>query len=480
MTDGHRRDALGCMQRDPVFTPHLDRFAREGTLFTQAVANSPLCTPSRACVLTGRHPGTLTGRPPTVNMLFNWQRLPVGEETFAKAAARTGYDTALIGKWHLDDYEPGDAGNKWSNLTPPGERRMGFRFWYSNGCCHDHFRLFYNDTDNRLFEGEGWQVDHETDVAVRYLENRGAERPADRPFLMWLNWGPPHNQGGGRRYIPGGPTYQYAAPEADEAVYRDRLLPMAHPAADRTAYLRAAPGYFGCVTAIDRAFGRLMDALERAGLADNTLVVYSSDHGEMLSIHGRWMKDIWYEQSIGVPLMARWPGVVPAGRRDDTLIGLVDLMPTLMGLAGIPVAPGRHGRDLSSLWRGRAAGRSETQLLAFNTGAPPRELTRWDFPDERGRFWRGIRTPTHLYVVVDQSPSSAEAFYDPARHRHAFPPHATRAAWDLSADPHQVRPIYPGRGHDALLDTLHGELAERLAAIGDDFLSRYWKPARAG
>lgn len=479
MTDGQRRDALGLMHADPVYTPHLDAFAREGTAFTQVVCNSPLCTPSRACFLTGKHPGTLTGDPPTVNMLFNWQRLPVGEETFAKAAGRAGYDTALIGKWHLDDWEPGEPGNQWSGVTPPGPRRMGFRFWYSNGCHHDHFRLRYHDTEGREHDlGEGWQVDHETEMATRYLRNEQRERPAEKPFLMWLNFGPPHNQcGDSRPAIPGIPA-NYAAPEEDEAIYRDPHLPRHHPGADPTAYTKAAPGYFGCVTAVDRAFGQLMAVLREEGLEENTLVIFTSDHGEMLSVHDRWIKNIWYEGSIGVPFLLRWPGVIPANRRDATLWGLVDAMPSLLSLAGIEYAGDRHGRDLSPLWRGEASPPGETQLLAFNTGAPPPELSPHAFPDESGRFWRGIRTPRYTYVVVDQRPGGFAKFYDRERYRDAFPPHATCAAWDLHEDPFQMHPIYPGEGQDALLQQLHGELTRQLETVGDDFLTRYWSPSR--
>jgi len=483
MTDGMRRQSVGAAGVDPVFTPHLDAFAREGVLCDNAVTNSPLCTPARACFLTGKHPGSITGNPPRVNMLFNWQRLPVEEMTFAKSATAQGYDTALIGKWHLDDYEPGDAvGDMWNAYTPPGPRRMGFRFWYSYGCIHNHWTLRYMDTEGRYLDlGEGYQVDHETDVAAAYLRNRNGERPADRPFLLWLNWGPPHNIGSKNPFHrPNGPSPQYAAPPEDELIYRRAThLPVAHPAADRIRYREEAPGYFGCITHLDRAFGRLLHVLEEESLADNTLVVFTSDHGEMLGIHGRWLKDIWYEESIGIPLLLRYPGKLPCGRREQGLIGLVDLFPTLFGLAGLAVPEGRHGRDYSQQLCGLMpadAAEPESQLLAFNTGAPPPELTPYQFPDESGRYWRGLRTATHLYVVLDQRPTNHRWFYDADRLRDALPPGTDRLAYDLVNDPHERSPILPGHGQDALLDLLHAELKSRLEAVGDDFLTRYWRP----
>jgi len=196
----------------------------------------------------------------------------------------------------------------------------------------------------------------------------------------------------------------------------------------------------------------------------------------MLSLHGRFIKDIWYEESIGVPLLLRWPRGLPGGRVDDSLIGLMDLMPSLCGLAGIPCPRGRDGRDLSATLRGAAPPVYQPLLLSHNTGAPPPELTRYDFPLERGMYWRGLRTRHHTYAVVDQRPESV--FYDPAR-RDAFPPHATRVAYDLRRDPHQLAPVFDGAGDDDLLDRLHGELERRLDAVGDDFLQRYWQPTRS-
>lgn len=479
MTDGLRRDAIGFMNRDPVFTPHLDAFSREACHCSQAVTNSPLCTPARACFLTGKHAGSLTGTPPKVNMLYNWQRLPVEEETFAKSAAQQGYDTALIGKWHLDEFEESDGvGNLYNSYTPPGPRRMGFRYWYSHGCNHNHFTLKYMDTEGNYHDlGEGWQVDHETDKAIQYMENRHGERPADKPFLLWMNWGPPHNIGGScHRYEKDGPRCQYAAPEEDEALYRrDPLLPKPHPDVTDEDYSKAAPGYFGTVTNLDRAFGRLTQSLEELGIADNTIVVFTSDHGEMLGIHGRWMKDVWYEESIGVPLLIRYPGVLPAGTRSDAPLGLIDVFPTIFHLADLQIPSGRHGIDRSDqLKETIPPDPRDSQLLAFNTGAPPKELTRYEFPDESGRYWRGIRTSEYTYVILDQRETNYRWFFDATQLRDAFPPGTRRVAYDLRNDPHQMHPILEGAGRDDLLDHLHTQLVEHLDRIGDRFIEDYW------
>ena len=122
MADGWRRQAVGCMDHDPVLTPRMDAFAAQSCVMDRAYSNHPLCTPARAAFLTGRYAQE-------IGMEYNWQRLPVDEPTLSQVAADNGYDTALIGKWHLDDYEPSDKhGDHWTTLTPPGERRMGFRY----------------------------------------------------------------------------------------------------------------------------------------------------------------------------------------------------------------------------------------------------------------------------------------------------------------------------------------------------------------
>lgn len=448
--DQWRRHAVGCMNADPVLTPRMDQFAREGMLFENALSCSPLCTPNRAALLTGKHPFSL-------GMMHNWLRLPVEEETIAKAAARHGYNTGYIGKWHLDAFEPGDIGNHWNHHTPPGPRRLGFDFWYSHGCNHRHFTLDYMRTDGTVFRGDGWQLDHETDVAIRCLE----QADQSKPFCLFLSWSLPHNECGGR-------GMEFVAPERFAAPYRRADLPVRPNArGHETKYREAAPGYFGSIASMDENFGRLLDALDRLGLRDNTIVALSSDHGEMLQSQGRWLKDIWYEESIGIPFIIRWPGQIPAGRREPMLLNTPDMMPSLLGLMGCEIPAGRHGRDYSPIMRGQPMARPEHAFLALNSGAPEPGMTPHDFPDERGQYWRGVRSARYTYAIVD---GTERSIYHGGRGPR-FPDGVNRVLFDNEADPYQMQPIY----QHPVMDELHDALRHWLTGLGDDFLGRYYR-----
>ena len=468
MADGWRRQAVGCMNADPVATPHVDELVRTGLLCTGAISNHPMCTPARAAFLTGRYAQKL-------GMEYNWQRLPVEEPCFSSVAAAHGYDTALIGKWHLDDYEPTDQhGDHWTTLTPPGPRRMGFRYWHCNGCCHAHWQLQYNTNNDDLVVGTGWQPDYETDIACAYIRNDHDERPADAPFLMWLNYSTPHNECGGRFNPELTDSKQYYAPLGYENQYRqDQPLSLINSDTDNDAYQRWAPGYYGMVSSLDECIGRLMRTLEDQGLAENTIVVVTSDHGEMLATHDRWMKGIYYEESIGVPFIMRWPQVIPGGQTHTDQFGLVDWMPTLLDLMGLPVPPGRDGVSQKDAWLYGKTLPDRVHLLSHNTGAPPPHRTRYEFPLEQGMYWRGLRSERYTYACVDQR---NDHWYGDQRWHLAA--HATCVLFDNEADPHQQQPIYRGQGYDEIIDQLHRQLVGMLDDIGDNFLTEYWQPER--
>lgn len=466
--DQWRRGAVGLMKQDPVVTPRMDAFAAAGMLFERAYTTNPVCTPSRASMITGKYPWSL-------DMMHNWLQLPLHEETIATAAKRCGYGTGYIGKWHLDVFHEGDVGDHWSNHTPPGPRRMGFDFWYSCGCNHDHFKLDHMRTDGTIFRGEGWQVEHEADRTIEYLENKGrAIRDPDQPFCLYLSWAPPHNLCGGKRFAPDRAGCQYAAPEEFEAPYRDRTLDIPPNAAGHEAeYLAAAPGYFGAINSMDCHFGRILDCLEREGLNENTIVVLTADHGEMLQSHGRWLKDIWFEESIGIPFLIRWPGRIPAGVRQQLLFNTPDMVPTLLGLMGSGIPAGRHGRDYSRTLLGLEQQDPEYLFLGYNSGTPEPGMTPFDFPDERGRYWRGARSRRYTYAIVDDTPRSA--FHGPdAKTR--LPDGVNRVLYDNEADPWQMNPIYPGQGHDEIMAAHHAAVAAWLNEIGDDFIGKYFHP----
>ncbi len=407
--DQMRGSAMGCVGDERVHTPNLDRLAAQGVLFTNAIANTPVCTPSRASLLTGRH--ALTCR-----CIVNDLRLPEEERSIADVLRKYGYRTGYIGKWHLD-------GISRHMFTPPGRRRHGFDdYWAAYNCHHRYLepRYYLNDSPE-LVRREGYEPDVQTDLAISFLE-----RFRDEPFCLFLSWGPPHAP-----YREAPPEFLELYPPAEIT-----LRPNAE-GADRWAIA----GYYAHISALDRNIGRLADALERLGLTERTIFCFSSDHGDMLWSHGRVKKQQPFEESIRVPLIMSWPGHLPAGQVSDLLISIVDHTPTLLGLLDITVPPYMNGLDLSATLLGRSKHRPESVFIA--------EYVSFD-QARMYQPWRGVRTPRHTYVRWLQG---GELFFDNLQ------------------DPYQTRNLAREPGYATLKDELERELRGWLSQLGDDFVS---------
>ena len=407
-TDQMRASAMGCMRDEAVHTPHLDRLAAQGMLFTNAIANTPVCTPSRASLLTGRHAWTCRS-------IVNDIRLPEEEWGIADVLRTHGYRTGYVGKWHLDGL-PRDA-----PIAP--ERRRGFDdYWAAYDCTHDYLvpRYYLGDATEPVVLDEGYDADVQTDLTIDFLERYRGE-----PFCLFLSWGPPHAP---YRAVPQ-PFLDTYPPEAIA------LRPNAQ-GADRSA----VAGYYAHITAIDRDVGRLMDALDRLGLAEDTIVVFSSDHGDMLWSQGRVKKQQPWEESIRIPLIVRWPGHLPAGHVSDLLVGVVDHAPTLLGLAGIPVPAEMNGLDLSDALLGRSDGHPGSALIAEYVSFGQSSLYQ---------PWRGVRTARYTYARWLQGGA---------------------ILYDNQEDPYQLHNLIHEPGYAPLRDELEDELQRWLAQIDDPFL----------
>jgi len=335
--DQWRRQAVGVMGEDPVITPNMDGFAQQGLLFENAVSVCPLCSPHRASFLTGKYPlstGVFTNCKPSLDMMLSPQEVCISDVLKAN-----GYDTGYIGKWHLDlpeQYncvEPESGARDWDAYTPPGPKRHGFDYWYSYGTYDQHLSPHYWRDTPEMIKVDQWSVEHETDKSIEYIREHGK----DKPFALFLSWNPPHS------------PYDLV-PQKYRELYRDvdvKLRPNV-----KTESLEAHTGeilgsgeellreniknYFAAVSGLDDNFGRLLKTLKDEGLHENTLVVLSADHGDMLGSHGLMAKHVWYEESIGIPMLMQWPGKIKKGR-EKTLLGSADIMPTLLGLMELPI-----------------------------------------------------------------------------------------------------------------------------------------------
>jgi arylsulfatase A-like enzyme len=397
--DQLRAQALGCMGNPDVRTPNLDRLASEGILFRQTFANSPVCCPARAVLLTGKYAHKN-------GMVANDLRLRESAVTLAKLLRAQGYQTGLIGKWHLD------GGKRDPGFVPPGPRRQGFDFWAACECRHDHFRpVLFRDTPEPI-RGQKFEPELETDIAIEFLR---ANR--NRPFFLMLSMGPPHDP--------------YGAPEEYMRRYDPEKLTMRpnwRPGVPQASRKHLA-AYYAAITAIDDQVGRLLRALADLGLDRDTIVLFTSDHGDMLGSQGARLKRKPWEESIRVPGILRYPARVLAGRSSDVLLSHVDMAPTLLPLCGVPVPADVQGSDLSGVVLGKTdRGPDSVFFQIFVPFAG----------DGTPHPWRGVRTQRTMYARTEKEPW---------------------VLYDLDTDPDELH----NRGKDPQAAGARAELEARLA-----------------
>lgn len=369
-SDQHRGTDLGCAGNEDVATPNLDRLAHEGRRLETACANTPVCTPSRASLLTGQYP--LTHR-----VIANDLPLPTDVPSVAEAFRDAGYRTGYIGKWHLD-------GVPREKFTPPGPRRQGFDdCWAVWNCSHAYYdATYYRDTPTPI-EIDGYEPIAQTDLAIEFLEGDD-----DRPFCLFLSWGPPHAP---YDQVPDRYRDQY---DPARIALRRNAEPIPPETSDIAAGLTPADtiaNYYAHITAIDDQVGRLLDHLDASEACENTIVTYTSDHGDMLWSHGKFKKEQPWTESIEIPFIIRHPGSIAPNTTDDLPFGIVDVAPTLLGLAGVNTPDAMEGEDWSARFRGESTDDRESVFVAQvvrNSQARAQHLPPW----------RGVRTRRHTYV----------------------------------------------------------------------------------
>ncbi len=412
VVDEWRAQAFGYAGDPNAHTPAIDALAAESVDFAEAVAGHPVCCPSRASFLTGQYP---LDHGVFVNDV---ELVPTGP-TIAEAFAGAGYDTGYIGKWHLYGSPDGWFGRR--NAFVPPEARHGFRHWEAAECTHDYnHSVYYAGDDPTPRVWGGYDAFAQTDAAVDFM----MKSDRDAPFFLMLSYGPPH--------FP-----LESAPETYREMYRSREIVLRDnvPEDLRAEAIRDLRGYYAHMAAIDECVARLLAGLEAGGLADETILVFTADHGDMMWSQGLEYKLVPWEESIRVPLLVRAPGTAPV-RRMST-INSPDLMPTILGYAGVPVPDGLQGSDFSVDDPG-----PETAFL--NVPASFSTL-RWYGIAE----YRGVRDTRYTYV------------------------RSLRGPWllyDNRADPFQRRNLVDDPVLAEVRDRLDRELDAWLGRLGDEFL----------
>lgn len=418
--DDWRWDAMGIVQREQgdkarfpwLRTPRLDELAAQSTRFHQSFVVNSLCSPGRACVLTGRYShanGIIGNRAP----------FPTDAVTVATRLQEAGYETAYCGKWHMD-----------------GQReRPGFDYaasFVGQGRYFDCPILL----NGRQTPTSGWIDDVSTDYAIEFLE----KQPSGRPFFLFLGFKSPHGPRGGKnlperfRNLYEGETAQ-ATPNIDiPAIFAaDRSsLPVGRKTED-AGQGEGHRAYMRHITAIDACIGRLLDAVDRTGLAENTIVIVTSDNGYYLGEHRLGDKRSAYEGSMRVPLLIRLPGQTAGGVVGDAMVLNVDYAPTLLDFAGAEPLPEPHGRSLRPLLEGSPPDDWRTAFLyeyfKEQKYASPTVLA--------------VRTSTHKLITYPGHDEWTEAF-------------------DLVADPYETK---NAADDAALAERLRREFDEQAQAV---------------
>ncbi len=362
--DQFRGMDLGVMGNPDVQTPNMDNLASEGVLLENTFANCPVCCPARGTLLTGRYAHAH-------GVAVNDAPLPNSEVTIAEILKEDGYRTGFVGKWHLE------GGKRLPGFVAPGPRRQGFDYWAANICSHDYWRMQYFRDDPMPIDMPDYSAETFTDEAIEFLA-----RESDQPFCLYLQWGPPHNP-----YVA--PPEYMNLYDPDALTMRDNWKP-----GTRLGSRNDIAGYYSAITFIDNEVGRILNVLAESGHRENTIVLLTSDHGDMLGSHGRYLKRKPWEESIRVPGILRYPAAVAPGQTLSFPFSHVDMAPTLLGLAGIAPKRNMHGRNVAGLLSGIGGDEPESVYLQSYT------------PTERNEFppWRGVRTARHTYARHEDRP----------------------------------------------------------------------------
>lgn len=412
--DEWRAQDLGFNGNTDVQTPNLDRLAGESIRFTNAISGCPVCSPYRGSLLTGQYPLTH-------GVFVNDVLLNPEARTLPKIFRDAGYETAYIGKWHLDGHG--------RSAFIPRERRQGFDYWKVLECTHDYNNSWYWDNDDQKKKWEGYDAIAQTKDAISYINTR---KSSGKPFLLMLSWGPPH-------------TPFQTAPENYREIYRDKDLAVRPnvPEHLREEAIFHLKGYYAHITALDQCIGDLQAAIKNAGLEDNTIFIFTSDHGYMIHSQGWFHKQVPFEESVHIPFLLKYPARFGRqGTTNSMMLNTPDIMPTLAGLCNIPVPAEAEGSDLSKIVTGEQPDNTDAVLLACY-----HPFGQWPRKDG-GVEYRGVRTKKYTYACKLDGPW---------------------LLYDNLADPFQLNNLVDKEEYRVVREELHVKMEEMLNRTADTF-----------
>ncbi|MCH6255013.1 sulfatase [Puniceicoccaceae bacterium K14] len=429
-SDEHRWSSLPFTEMPEVVAPNMARLAQQGTRFDNCCSTSPICTPYRGMLLTGQWPHKSSCV--SNDTFIDSNAIGINFPTIADTFKQSGYKTGYVGKWHLKDETVYNAGFDY------------FKHWLYGD---EHWETEVRDVPSKesFKTVHGYNAIGMTDQAIEFIEHTMAE--GDDPFMLMLSLNPPH-----WRWDD--------SPEEFYNLYpKDKITLRPNVTDDRVRsgkFFEYYQHYHGHISAVDRELGRVMKALEDANIADNTILIYTSDHGSSFGSNGVFNKGNPYEESVRVPFIARWPGKVKANHIADHNLGTIDLYPTLCGLAGINAPESCPGLDFSPAFLGEPSPDPKSQLLLVNNYERNFYKSQLLGDEKRHDYnpFRGVRTKRHTYAV-DR--------------------HGDWILYDNKSDPFQQENLIDSPKHKKLRNELRTELDNWLAKAELPYIPDEWK-----
>ncbi|RKY68983.1 MAG: arylsulfatase [Candidatus Latescibacterota bacterium] len=425
-SDQQRWDTVGCYGQALNVTPNLDRMAAEGVRFENAFTCQPVCGPARACLQTGKYATE-------VNCHTNHRMLPPDEKTIAHYLSENGYEVGYIGKWHLASFGPRDGEDNFRMRPVPPERRGGYKdFWLASDVLeftshsYDGY-MFDGELNKRVFPEGRYRVDAHTDWVLEYLRTRNGEKP----FFLFVSYIEPHHQND---------HGHYEGPHGSKERFKDFVAP-GDLAGTEGDWREEFPDYLGCVNSLDTNLGRIRDELERQGLAEDTLVMYTSDHGSHFRTRNSEYKRSCHDGCIRVPMIACGPGF-SGGKVVNELVSLIDLPPTILNEGGIETPAYMRGRPLQELVKGEATDWPEEVFLQIS----------------ESQVGRAVRTKKWKYSVRAPGKGGSDPNSDT---------YAEDFLYDLEADPHERNNLVQSKEHVAIRERLSEILKNRMVQAGE-------------
>jgi uncharacterized sulfatase len=425
-SDQQRWDTCGCYGQPLDITPNLDRMAKEGVRFEHAYTCQPVCGPARASLQTGKYATE-------VGCHTNHRMLPLSEKTIAHYLSEAGYETAYIGKWHLASFGPLGGPDDFREMPVPPERRGGYRdFWLASdvleSTSHSYDgHMFDSQGKKRYFAKDRYRVDAQTDWVLEYLNNRKSKKP----FFLFLSYIEPHHQND---------HGHFEGPRGSKERFKDYqppgdLIPL------KGDWKEEYPDYLGSINSLDQNVGRIRMELEKLGIAENTMLIYTSDHGSHFCTRNSEYKRSCHDACIRIPMIMYGPGMRGA-KVINEMVSLIDIPPTILSSAGMNTPSQMRGRSLQDLLAGKSENWPQDVFLQISESQCGRAI--------RTRKWKySVRAPDK----TGMDPASDTYVED--------------LLYNLESDPHELNNLIKSPEHLEIRKRLSEVLKKRMVEAGE-------------